>query len=136
MDDALLESLLYQEESATLDFKLEQYPFVKATAEQKSEILEDILAFANAWRQTDAYILIGVKEVRGGPSIVAGIPTGDQLACHLSGGCGAQQCQLYPVHTDTGCSSCGAAVPSSDRRRDPLPRGPGTWFAWTSSTVG
>jgi len=73
MDHELLERLLYQEESEALDFKKEQYPFDNASDGQKSELLKDILAFANAWRQTDAYILIGVKEVRGGRSAVFGV---------------------------------------------------------------
>jgi len=72
MNPQLLENLLYQEESEALDFKVEQYPFDKATDAQKGELLKDILAFANAWRQTDAYILIGVEEVRGGRSLVRG----------------------------------------------------------------
>lgn len=50
-----------------------QYPFDGATDEEKSELLKDVLAFANAWRQTDAHILIGVEEVRGGRSIVRGV---------------------------------------------------------------
>ena len=73
MDLRLLESLLYQEESETLDFKSAQYPFDHATDEQKSELLKDLLAFANSWRQTEAHILIGVREVRGGRSLVCGI---------------------------------------------------------------
>src|SRR5437867_2845047 len=75
MDLELLESLLYQNESEALDFKAAQYPFNSATNEQKSELLKDILAFANAWRQTDAHILIGVEEIRGGRSVVRGIST-------------------------------------------------------------
>jgi predicted HTH transcriptional regulator len=73
MSPQILESLLFQEESEALDFKEQQYPFDNATDEQKGELLKDILAFANAWRQTDAYILVGVKEVRGGRSIVCGV---------------------------------------------------------------
>ena len=73
MDVKLVEQLLYEEESTTLDFKKEQYRFVKATEEQKSELLKDILGFANAFRRSDAYILIGVEEVRGGRSNVTGI---------------------------------------------------------------
>src|SRR6202035_5284177 len=73
VDLQLLESLLYQEESEALDFKVQQYPFSGANDDEKSELLKDILAFANAWRQTDAHILIGVQEVRGGRSIVHGI---------------------------------------------------------------
>lgn len=82
MNEAILESLLYQEESATLDFKVQQYSFVSGTPEQKGELLKDILAFANSWRQTDAYILIGVKEVRGGRSLVPGIPPSHHLDDH------------------------------------------------------
>ena len=73
MDAALLERLLNEEEGATLDFKRDQYPFSKATDEEKSELLKDILAFANAWRRADAYILIGVQEVRGSRSNVVGV---------------------------------------------------------------
>jgi hypothetical protein len=69
----IVEELLYEEESATLDFKKEQYKFEGASPHEKSELLKDILAFANAWRRTDAYILIGVKEVKGGKSLVEGI---------------------------------------------------------------
>lgn len=79
MDEQLLESLLYQEESETLDFKEGQYAFNKANHTQKAELLKDILAFANAWRQSDAYILIGVKEVRAGRSIVCGIDSSEHL---------------------------------------------------------
>ncbi len=69
----MLEELLHEEESSTLDFKRDQYPFVGATDGQKAELLKDILAFANAWRRTDAHILIGVDEVRGGASTVVGV---------------------------------------------------------------
>ena len=54
----LIESLLHQNEGTALDFKKEQYPFQRATDEQKSELLKDILAFANSWRQDDAYIAV------------------------------------------------------------------------------
>jgi hypothetical protein len=73
MDAQLLESLLHQEESETLDFKRDQYLFDGASDEEKSELLKDILAFANSWRETDAHILIGVEEVRGGRSIIRGV---------------------------------------------------------------
>jgi predicted HTH transcriptional regulator len=46
----------------------------KLADDEKSELLKDILGFANAWRRATAYILIGVKEVRGGRSNVVGIP--------------------------------------------------------------
>jgi hypothetical protein len=73
MDATLLESLLHKEESETLDFKREQYRFSQASDDDKSELLKDVLAFANAWRQSDAYILIGVEEVKAGRSIVRGV---------------------------------------------------------------
>ena len=68
-----LEQLLYESESETLDFKEGQYPFSDATDEQKSELLKDILGFANAWRRSEAFILVGVKEVPGGKSVVVGV---------------------------------------------------------------
>lgn len=73
MNSNTLENLLNEDESNYVDFKQAQYRFVGASDEDKSEILKDILAFANAWRRTDAYILIGVKEVKGGRSQVIGI---------------------------------------------------------------
>ena len=82
MDKGLFERLLYEEESPTLDFKKEQYRFAKATQEEKAELLKDVLGFANAWRRSEAYILIGVEDVRGGRANVVGIPSGDHLADH------------------------------------------------------
>ncbi len=82
MDKGLFERLLYEEESHTLDFKTEQYQFVKATDEEKSELLKDILGFANAFRRSEAFILIGVQEVRGARSDVIGIPAVDHLDDH------------------------------------------------------
>jgi hypothetical protein len=73
IDSELIERLLYEEEGATLDFKREQYRFSRATDDDKSELLKDILAFANGWRREDAYILIGVEEVRGGKGIPRGV---------------------------------------------------------------
>jgi hypothetical protein len=69
----LLEQLLFEEEGTTLDFKRDQYPFDHANEIQKSELLKDIIAFANSWRRSDAYILIGVEEVKGSKSIVKGV---------------------------------------------------------------
>jgi predicted HTH transcriptional regulator len=73
MNNQLMEELLNEEESSTLDFKRDHYPFDRATDEEKAELLKDILAFANAWRRTDAYILIGVEEVKGAPSKLVGV---------------------------------------------------------------
>jgi len=69
----IIEELLYEEESSILDFKQQQYPFANENEYKKSELLKDILAFANAWRRNDAYILIGIEEVKGGKSNVLGI---------------------------------------------------------------
>jgi len=74
MNAELMEELLNESEGTTLDFKREQYQFVGISDDdKKSELLKDILAFANAWRRTDGYILIGVEEVKGGRSKVVGI---------------------------------------------------------------
>lgn len=73
MDAAFFELLLHEEERKTLDFKRDQYRFVKASPEDKGELLKDLLGFANALRRADAYILIGVEDVRGGRGNVVGI---------------------------------------------------------------
>ena len=72
-DLSLLENLLHQEEGPALDFKEEQYLFENADVRSKAELLKDILALANSWRLTTAYILIGVKEVKGGRSEIIGV---------------------------------------------------------------
>ncbi|MGH7393589.1 MAG: AlbA family DNA-binding domain-containing protein [Candidatus Rokuibacteriota bacterium] len=82
MNDELFERLLYEEEGPTLDFKREQYRFASASDEEKAELLKDILGFANAWRRSEAYILIGVGEVRGGRSMALGISAADHLDDH------------------------------------------------------
>lgn len=82
MDNGLFERLLYEEENVTLDFKSKQYHFAKATEDEKSELLKDILGFANAWRRSAAFILIGVEDVRGGRGKVIGIPQTDHLDDH------------------------------------------------------
>lgn len=73
MDSVLFEQLLNEDESATVDFKRDQYAFQGASDHQKSELLKDILAFANAYRRADAYILIGVDDVKGGQGKVVGV---------------------------------------------------------------
>ncbi|MDX9990401.1 ATP-binding protein [Thiothrix unzii] len=69
----MYEDLLYENESATLDFKREQYRFNNENDFIKSELLKDILAFANAWRRTDAHILIGVQENKDTKALTLGI---------------------------------------------------------------
>lgn len=75
MDATTLEELLNEQESTSLDFKRDQYPFVGASDDAKSELLKDILAFANSWRRTDAFILVGIEEVRGARSTPVGVTT-------------------------------------------------------------
>lgn len=75
-----LRQLLYRRESETLDFKRDQYVFSKASEEQKANLLKDVLAFANAWRSTPAYILIGVDE-KPQPRVM-GIPEQSHLNDH------------------------------------------------------
>lgn len=82
MNRELIERLLYEDESTTLDFKKAQYRFAKASDEEKSELLKDILGFTNAWRRSEAFILIGVEDVRGGRGRVVGIAAHDHLDDH------------------------------------------------------
>jgi len=69
----LIESLLHMSESEILDFKRDQYPFAGADDVQKSELVKDIVAFANAWKTTDAHILIGVGDNPGHRATVVGV---------------------------------------------------------------
>ena len=77
MDDNLIESLLYRSEDPSVDYKSEQYVFSKQDLPEdglskqektawletkKSELLKDVLAMANAWREGPAHILLGFKE--------------------------------------------------------------------------
>jgi predicted HTH transcriptional regulator len=73
IDAALFEVLLHEEERKTLDFKRDQYRFVKASLDDRAELLKDLLGFANAIRREDAYILIRVEDVRGGRGNIVGI---------------------------------------------------------------
>jgi len=79
-----MESLLHEDESSALDCKRDQYPFAGASNDDKSELLKDILAFANSWRRTTGYILIGVDEVKGGRSVfqpASGPPCEEGMMC-------------------------------------------------------
>ena len=75
MDEALLDQLLREGEGNHLDYKRE-VAFVGATDEQKSKLLKDILAFANAWGDRDRHILVGVDHTPGKPATVVGITSG------------------------------------------------------------
>ncbi len=73
LDSEQLEQLLSQEEGHTLDFKQNQYQFERADDADKGELMKDILAFANTTRKDTAYILVGVKEVKGRCNEVVGV---------------------------------------------------------------
>ncbi|TGM05955.1 ATP-binding protein [Leptospira barantonii] len=73
MDINLFERLIYDSESSFLEFKSEQYRFIYGSKEEKGELIKDILAFSNAWRQETAYILIGIKDGGDIPKKVIGI---------------------------------------------------------------
>lgn len=68
-----VERLLSENEGFGLDFKETQYRFAGATDAEKGEVIKDILAFANASRRDDAFILLGVREVQGGRAIIIGV---------------------------------------------------------------
>jgi len=73
LTDVLLEELRYKGEGSDLDYKAERYPFAKANDDEKSELLKDILALANAHRIGTAYILMGFKEKPPHPAEVVGL---------------------------------------------------------------
>lgn len=62
MNESQVKELLQASEGTALDFKRDQYRFIKASEDEKAELLKDILSFANAFRRTEAVILIGVEE--------------------------------------------------------------------------
>lgn len=72
MDQEFIRTLLYRAESVDLDFKREQYKLSGSDAE-KSELVKDVLAMANAWRESTGYILLGVAESKGDLPMVVGI---------------------------------------------------------------
>lgn len=70
-----VKQLVEHPESDTLDVKGDQYPFTSRDNDEKSEILKDILAFANALVSDDAFILVGVQERKPPPHRIVGIST-------------------------------------------------------------
>jgi hypothetical protein len=69
----LLDALRYKSEGTDLDFKSEQYRFAGGGDFEKAEMLKDILAIANAWRDGTGYILLGFKDHRPNLAEVVGI---------------------------------------------------------------
>jgi Putative DNA-binding domain len=114
----LIENLLYQSEGTALDFKKEQYFFQKATDEQKSELLKDILAFANSWRQDEAYIVIGVEEVVGGRQNPIGTEDhfdDSRLQQFINGKTNRQVNLAYEVHLFEGKKIGIIRIPKQER---------------------
>jgi len=75
----ILNQLRYRSESVDLDFKQAQYRFSGAGEQEKSELLKDILALANSWREGNGYILIGFKDCTPEPAEVTGISETDHI---------------------------------------------------------
>ncbi|ELQ5982782.1 ATP-binding protein [Cronobacter sakazakii] len=69
----LLDMLRYKSEGTDIDFKSAQYRFNNGSEKDKSELLKDILAIANSWRDGTGYILLGFKDQRPNPAEVVGI---------------------------------------------------------------
>ncbi len=71
--DELLTALRYKSEGADIDFKSAQYRFTYGSEDDKGEMLKDILAISNAWRDGHGYILLGFRDQRPHPAEVVGI---------------------------------------------------------------
>ncbi len=69
----LLSRLRYRSEGPDIDFKSAQYRFNGGSEVDKAEMLKDILAIANSWREGPGYILLGFKDNRPHPAEVVGI---------------------------------------------------------------
>jgi hypothetical protein len=80
MDEEIHLLCLKGEEGQNLEFKRGQYPLNSDT--EKSEILKDIIGFANSRCNKDSYILIGVKERQGEDNNIIGIEINDHLQDH------------------------------------------------------
>ena len=66
-------------ESETVDFKREQYKFIKAANEDKSELLKDIISMANVRKSNSAYILIGIEELPNKEGRIVGVGESELL---------------------------------------------------------
>lgn len=73
MNAVLFNRWLFESESDSLDFKRDQYKFIRASNKEKSELIKDILAMVNSWRRVDGYIVIGIEEKPEKPNILHGI---------------------------------------------------------------
>jgi hypothetical protein len=78
MHEDLFRRLLSEGEGPCLDYKAEHYAIVSpdddgAAIQAKAELIKDIVAMVNAYRDAPAYILIGVQELAGQPAVAVGI---------------------------------------------------------------
>lgn len=73
MIEEMITALRYKSEGTDIDFKSAQYRFVGGSENDKAEMLKDILAIANSWRDGNGYILLGFKDQRPHPAEVVGI---------------------------------------------------------------
>ena len=74
-----IEMLCLRGESLNVDFKREQYKFYKATPEDKSELLKDIISMANSGNSEPSYIIIGVEEQPNKTGKIVGIRQDDVI---------------------------------------------------------
>ncbi|MBZ0067428.1 MAG: hypothetical protein K8F26_01315 [Thiobacillus sp.] len=74
MTNELLTALRYKSEGNDIDFKSAQYRFIGGSEDDKAEMLKNILAMADAWRDGPGYILLGFKDQRPHPAEV--VPEG------------------------------------------------------------
>ena len=70
-DDKMICNLLKLPEGPTLDFKRDQYPFAGGNRDTNSNLLKDLLAFANT--EGTSYILIGIAESDGLATEIVGV---------------------------------------------------------------
>ena len=74
-----IEMLCLRGESLNVDFKRDQYKFYKATPEDKSELLKDIISMANSGSSEPSYIIIGVEERPNKTGKIVGIRQDDVI---------------------------------------------------------
>ena len=79
INEEQVNALCFQGESNCVDYKRAQYAFQGSEDAQKAELLKDILCFANAFRKSPAYILIGVDEDKSGLGVIHGIDDKDVI---------------------------------------------------------
>lgn len=70
----IIDQLLQESEGSALDFKRDQYRFSDgASVSDKADLLKDILSFANSFRRSEAFIVLGIAAKHGGKKEIVGI---------------------------------------------------------------